>query len=99
MRSGLLAANSGFMVGIGLFHGGFGGVCGGVLGDKSTGVCSREATGSLTMCVRVPTTTGVFRMSVESVEGRPLRFRERDSFHCACDVMRRQDTAKERAIR
>ena len=87
MRSGLLAANSGFMVGIGLFHGGFGGVCGGfggvcggVLWDKSTGVCRREATGSLTMCVRVPTTTGVFGMSPESVEGRPVRFRERDSF-------------------
>ena len=37
MRSGLLAANSGFMVGIGLFRGGFGGVCDGFGGDNNTG--------------------------------------------------------------
>ena len=37
MRSGLLAANSGFMVGIGLFRDGFGGVCDGFGGDNNTG--------------------------------------------------------------
>ena len=40
MRSGLLAANSGFMVGIGLFRGGFGGVCDGFCGDNNTGFLS-----------------------------------------------------------
>ena len=45
MRSGLLAANSGFMVGIGLFRGGFGGVC-----DGFGGVCDGFGGGFSGIC-------------------------------------------------
>ena len=77
MRSGLLAANSGFMVGIGLFRDGFGGVCDGFGGDNNTGVRS------LKPLDRSPDASGFRQRWVDSNGAR-----EREVSSCAITIRR-----------